>query len=369
MNKVSLLRCDEYIDMEARAAELLSGLGGITAFIRPGQRVLIKPNLLTDRYPDRHVTTHPELVRAIIRLVKQAGGNPVVADSPASANKLEEVWEKTGFRALCADEGVELLNLESAGSERFEVNGFGFNIARPILESDVVINMPKVKTHVLTILTAAVKNMFGTVPGYQKAMLHKLHPRVADFGRLLNEIYTETRPVLNIADGIWGMEGDGPSAGQPVKMGFLAASADGVALDFVLCQLLGIAPRDVPYLSIHCPDGVVPHVPTVGARVEDLRGHYRIPGTLRSHLIPAWLVALLRPFLWIRPSFTDACVCCGRCVKACPMHALSLRPKHKPDLNPPSCIGCCCCHEICPHSAIEMKQSPFLDFIRRGKMP
>lgn len=368
---VAIVRCPDYAgDLRQRLEELLGHLGGLPAFVRPGQSVLIKPNLLTDRAPDAAVTTHPEVVRAILRMVKEAGGRPSVADSPGNAVKLETVWEKTGYRALCEAEGVPLLNLEKAGSRRFERDGCTFTIAVPVLEADVVISVPKVKTHVLTILTAAMKNLYGTVPGFQKAMFHKSYPTPDEFGRLLAAIYETHPPALNIADGIVGMDGDGPGAGRPVPFGFLAASADGVAMDLVMCRVLGIDPRSVPYLTGYLKGAAAREIELRGEPPESFRRpDTKLPGTLRARLIPRPLVRLLAPCIWIRPAFDEKCVKCGRCVKACPVSALSLaNDRPAPALNAAACIGCCCCHEMCPEKAITMRMSPFLNFVRRGKL-
>jgi len=354
--------------------ELLSRIGGIETFVKPHQSVLIKPNLLTDREPAEAVTTHPEVVRALIHVLKELGAESSVADSPASAVKLERVWERTGFASMCSEESVPLINMEKAGSVGFDVGGYSFTIAKPILEADVIINVPKVKTHVLTIFTAAVKNMYGGVPGFAKTHLHKMHPTPSDFGRLLTEIYGTRRPNLNIADAIQGMEGDGPGAGRPAQLGFLAASSDAVALDLTLCRILGINPVIVPYLRqfLECDRirGEWETIRIVGADPDDLApGSFRVPSTLRSRLIPGCVVSMLRPFIWFRPSMSDDCMSCGLCVKACPVTALTLERKQEPVLDPRKCIGCCCCHEICPEKAVSMMQSPLLNVIRRGKTP
>jgi len=367
---VSLVRCASYTAGVQQAVEkLLSELGGIREFVRPGQSVLIKPNLLTERAPHEAVTTHPEVVRALIRLLKDAGAHPLVADSPSSAVRLERVWEKTGFRALCDEEDVLLVNLEKAGSRHFEVDGCSFCIARPVLESDVVINVPKVKSHILTSLTAAVKNMYGAVPGYHKTQLHKSHPRPEDFGKLMAAVYRHARPHLSIADGIVGMEGDGPSGGQPRRLGFLAASRDAVALDLAICCILNIAPAAVPYLKHLREDTVHDTIDIRGATLQDVAPcAFRAPSTLKVRLIPRPLVRLLDPYLWIRPTFTRECVSCGQCVEACPASALCLQEGQRPELNAKACIGCCCCHEVCPARAVTMTMSPLLNFARRGKM-
>jgi len=368
-----VVRCPGYGQgLQTAVEELLAPLGGIGAFVRPGQSVLIKPNLLSDRNPAEGVTTHPGLVAALIALVKGAGGKPCVADSPANTSKLERVWERTGFRALCEEENVPLLSLEQEGSTVFDVDGYRFSIARPVLDADVVISVPKVKTHVLTTLTGAVKNTYGAVPGYQKTQLHRDHPRAGDFGELLLRIHDKVAPRLSLADGIVGMQGDGPSGGEPAQLGFLAASGDAVALDFVLCRILGIKPRAVPTLAA-LDSSRLADIQTIGVPVEQLRPPaFRLPGTLRARLIPGWLVRLLGPLFWIRPEISDDCISCGRCAKACPADALSLKASQtddprKPLLDGPACIGCCCCHEVCPESAITMAPSPLLRILRGGK--
>jgi len=149
---VAFERCPDYdlatVGAAVRAA--LEPLGGMGAFVQPGQTVLLKPNLLTDSPPEAAITTHPEVVRAVIRLVREAGAECRVGDSPASVIKLERVWARTGMRALCEEEGVELVTLEVGGARTFSEKRQVFDVATRVLEADVVISLPKVKTHVLT---------------------------------------------------------------------------------------------------------------------------------------------------------------------------------------------------------------------------
>lgn len=373
-SRVAFEKCPGYSpDMRPHVERVLAGIGGIESFVRPGQSVLIKPNLLTSRTPDQAVTTHPEVVRALIRILRERGAEPAVGDSPANVMKMEQVWEQTGFRQLCREENVRLINMDRAGSETFVLAGTKIAIARPVLDADVVISVPKVKTHVLTVFTGAVKNLYGAIPGFQKATLHKRFPKPARFGEMLSGLYGKIRPALAIADGVVGMDGDGPSGGSPVQLGFLAASADSVALDAAICRLLGIDADCVPYLRNMERLGLGAtrpgNVELVGAPPEEIRPErFRVPGTLLSNLIPGWLVRLLGPCIWIRPVFKDHCISCGQCVKACPADALSIARGARPVLNPKKCIGCCCCHEICPEKAVEMTQSPLLSFVRRGRM-
>jgi uncharacterized protein (DUF362 family)/Pyruvate/2-oxoacid:ferredoxin oxidoreductase delta subunit len=372
--RVTLAYCPSYTaDLENAVTELLKPLGGMSAFVSPGQKVLIKPNMLTNRTPDQAVTTHPELVRAVIRLVKAAGGIPSVGDSPASAVKIDKVMSDTGFVQLCQDEAIPLIRFESGGAEPVQCDGFEFNLAKAVIEADVVINLPKIKTHVLTTLTAAVKNTYGTIPGYQKAMLHKKFTKTADFGKLVHAIHKSVAPALNIADGIIGMEGAGPSGGTPVSLNFLAASTSGQALDLAICQLLNIAPRAVPYLPPNVPTAEADAMAaTVDVKLNGQAAQstsINLPSTFGARMLPRWLGNILEPFVWIRPAIDDSCIKCGRCVKACPTEALSMESGTKPVLTPKACIGCCCCHEVCPANAIEMTQSPLLNFIRKGHLP
>ena len=339
-------------------------------FVKPGQSVLIKPNLISDHTPDEAVTTHPELVRALIRMVKAAGATPWVADSPAMVADLKRVWERTGMQAVCREENVPLVNLEKAGSQMFEDNGIRYTIAKPVLEADAIISVPKVKTHVLTGLTGAMKNLYGTIPGLQKTSFHKQYPYPQDFARLLVAICKHVKPVLSVADGVVGMEGNGPTAGIPVKLGFLAASSDAIALDVVLCRALGLEARNVVHLDAARRAGFGPTewkdiaLEGDGAGVLTPRD-YKLPSTVPINYVPQWMIRLVQPLIWHRPKFSAQCVYCGKCVAACPVQALTMERGKRPVVDADTCIACCCCHEMCPMHAIEMQPSPFFRFARQ----
>jgi len=369
------------VDYSAEAvASALATVVDFTQYIRPGMRVLIKPNLLTDAEPEKAVTTHPEVIRAVIRGVKAAGGVVVVGDSPSSAVMLPQVWEKTGAERVCREEGVELVSLEGEGARIVERDGFTFTLSGILSQVDGVINVCKVKTHVLTALTCGVKNLYGLVPGYQKGILHKEVPTPWRFGRLLKAIADEVKPILTIADGIVAMEGDGPSSGSPMPLGILAVSEDPFALDVALCDFLRIPSKNVPYLESYA--ATRPELPPWMKALQP--SQFKLPAAAKVRPKPKWARRLVRrltlsplrwvwrwvsSFLWVRPMFDEKlCVQCGRCVKACPVHILVGRQECLPYLNPPSkCIGCCCCHELCPVKAVHMRQSPLLRLAKAFK--
>ena len=229
MAKVSVARCDDYnpkrvFNAVKKAVDLS---GGMESFVKPGMRVLLKPNLLSARVPEDAVDTHPEVVRSVVRLVRQAGGRVRIGDSPGGYGKnIDLIFEKSGMKKMAHEEGVELVKFTSS---RFVD---GIPISRQVLDSDRVISIPKLKTHSITVLTAAVKNTYGCVTGLYKAECHSRFPREEEFAKVIAKVHSITKPALSIVDGIVGMEGDGPAAGRAKKLGvILAGPDDAVAVD------------------------------------------------------------------------------------------------------------------------------------------
>jgi uncharacterized protein (DUF362 family)/Pyruvate/2-oxoacid:ferredoxin oxidoreductase delta subunit len=365
-NEVVFVRCGDYGPALAEAiGRVFTLTGWLADGALNGKNVLLKPNLLTDRTPELAVTTHPELVRHVIRRLKAAGARITVGDSPASTANLRTVWQTTGLAAVCAEEDVPLISLEQAGVRSFEIDGYAFSVAVPVLEADLIVNLPKVKSHSLTLLTAAVKNIYGAVPGYSKTTLHRLHPKPDDFGRLIKTIWQVIPPTWTIADAVVGMEGQGPANGRPVNLGFLAAAADPFALDRALCEVLHIDVSRVPYLAAQKADVGTSSYRLAGDTVSVAA--FEVPsGAHLLQLLPDWLVKGAGRIVWVRPAFSPAtCVGCGKCERACPVHALSLSPVTRhPVLAPSRCISCGCCHEVCPCDAIRMTQSRLLRLLK-----
>jgi uncharacterized protein (DUF362 family)/Pyruvate/2-oxoacid:ferredoxin oxidoreductase delta subunit len=363
--KVAVARCAGYGDASVladaveRAFALAEWAPGLS-----GKRVLLKPNLLTDRRPEQAVTTHPEVVRQAIRWLRRRGAEVAVGDSPASTANLKNVWRLSGVEAVCAEERAPLLSLEQAGVRAFEADGFSFSVAQPVLDADIVLNLPKVKSHSLTLLTAAVKNIYGVLPGYSKTLNHRRYAKVATFGRLVAAIWKVLPPSVTLADGIVGMEGQGPANGQPVPLGFLAASECPFALDRALCEVLRIDARRVPYLV----DGLGCGYSRVGDEVA-VDAFETPSGAHILNLLPQGLVDVLGRLVWVRPAFSEAvCVGCGKCEAACPAHAVALSAQtRRPVLKNSACISCSCCHEVCPADAIRMTQSRILRMVKAFK--
>lgn len=360
MALVSVAECRAYDPEAVRSAveKALAPLGGIARFVRPGMRVLLKPNLVSSAPLERAVTTHPALVRAVAEMVQEAGGEVWIGDSPAGpAGREVRLWHRAGLTDVADATGARLVPFDRAVWR--EVGGRDYPIAAPVLEADLVISLPKLKTHTLTLYTGAIKNLFGTVPGTRKREIHFRAPGLPDFSRALVDVLELVRPRLTIVDGVWGQEGNGPgSGGTPRLYGCLAASEDPVALDRVLSGAMGCRRGDVLHLEEAAARGLGEGDPARIRVVGDTHvldfGPVRLPGVHRwlRFPVPRWLAAPLRRATRRRPRITDpaSCIGCGQCAEACPREAIA--PGKPPRFDLERCIGCMCCAEICPQGIL-----------------
>ncbi|MGD1852282.1 MAG: DUF362 domain-containing protein [Cyanophyceae cyanobacterium] len=247
MSTVSLLRAHDYElnTLRTKLEELLAPLGGMGTFVKPGDRDLLKPDLLTGARPTKECTTRPEIIRVVAEAVMAVGGEPFVGDCPAFGSA-KGVAKSNGLAAIA--EALNLPIVEVKG-KRYEAIGESFNhlrLSKEAMNADVVINLPKVKSHCQITLTMGVKNLFGCVPGKMNAWWHleagKDHER---FGNMLVETARAIAPNLTIIDGVIWHEGMGPSAGEPRDLCILGAASDVFALDLSIATLLGVDTRSI----------------------------------------------------------------------------------------------------------------------------
>lgn len=358
-SKVAIIRCSDYDRKRVFDAvrEAIDLIGGIEAYVKPGMRVLLKPNLLSARAPEDAVDTHPEVVRAVARLVKIAGGRVRIGDSPGGYGKnIDVVFEKSGMKKMAGEENIELVKFTSSKFVH------GFPISRQVLDADRVISIPKLKTHVVTVLTAAVKNTYGCVTGLFKAECHSRSPREEEFAKIIAKVHSLVKPALTIVDGIVGLEGDGPAAGRPRKLGLVVAGADAVAIDSCIAKLIGLEPLDISVTKeafkmglgeAHLPDIEVLGCPLKDAAVKN----FKMPQTAALRIIPRFLVHRLARFIRFKPAI-DAAICkrCNLCKITCPVGAIALDSRECV-IDYDKCVKCLCCHEVCPYKAIYIRRN------------
>ena len=369
--------CQDYSQAEGAIRALVEQMGGMGRFVRPGERIVLKANLLRAAPPESAICTHPAVVEAVSKLVKEAGGTPVICDSPGGALHKEAVlrslYEKTGMAAAAAAAGAEL-SMDSSTRTVSLPEGKVLRqaeIITPVAEADGVIDLCKMKTHVLMSMTGAVKNLFGVIPGLSKVGYHATHPDHETFADVLLDLTGYVKPRLSLMDGILAMEGDGPgSSGTPRQAGLLLAAANPLALDTAAGAIMNLPRQDNPVLLAAERRGLTPcrmeDVELIGGTVEELRmADYKFPASTKSNLMD-FLGPLARPAerlckkaLSQTPRIDGAkCVGCGICAKSCPGQAIAMTaPGKKARISQKACIHCYCCHELCPQKAVELHQS------------
>jgi uncharacterized protein (DUF362 family)/Pyruvate/2-oxoacid:ferredoxin oxidoreductase delta subunit len=371
-SSVSIVKVNNYHEEEVRMGLLKSIdlIGGIDHFVKRGDRVLLKPNLLYGKAPEKAVTTHPSILRGLIPIVRDAGGIPFIGDSP-SIGSLDRAAEKAGIKKVAEETRCPLLEFNSPilsekGRGRFFKQ---LEIDQEVARADVVINLPKWKTHGMMLLTLGVKNLFGCIPGPRKALWHLNSGRDRKiFAQVLVDLYQTVQPSLTILDGIFGMEGNGPGSGTPIPLGLILASEDALSVDLVVCDLLGISRKSLPTNRVALEEGIASDpIEIVGERVEDVRiPYFKFPPPSEPDWnLPGFIRRVLRRALTSKPIFEEGlCDSCDRCIGVCPPGALTRNGKELV-FDYEKCIRCFCCQEVCPSGAITIQPGWALKLVSR----
>lgn len=355
MSRVILLRAAyEYPDLRARVHETLESL--IPGIIGRGSRVVIKPNLLAPAPPEKAILTHPLVVRAVAEYVLEKGGRPQISDSPAMGT-FRKVMKESGI--LGALQGLDVECREFSASVSVDIGEpFGkVEVARDALETDVLINLPKLKTHSQMLLTLGVKNLFGCVVGFRKPEWHfRTGVDREMFALLLVRLYETIKPAVTLLDGILGMEGEGPgAAGVPRHIGIILAGTDAVAVDTVVCRMLGLAAGALPTNRAAMRIGLTPNSIDLEGELPGI-GDFKLPNIVPLVFGPACFHNVLRRHLVQRPVLIpDSCKSCGDCGRYCPAGAIA-HEKKGISFDYEKCIRCYCCIEVCPYGALKTEE-------------
>lgn len=384
MSKVSIVKCPEY-DYEIvknAVRESVDLLGGISAFVNPGDRVLIKVNLLIRRKPEKVTTTHPSLARALAEIVIDAGGTPIIGDSPGgyhfyNKGTLEAVYETCGMKQAAEESGAELNYNTDVVDVPYPEGRIMKSIKtiKPVLEVDKIISIPKIKTHMMTVYSGAVKNLFGIIPGSYKAEYHLRFDDTNDFADLLIDICSFAKPVLTVMDAVIGMEGYGPTNGNPKKVGLIISSPDPYALDAVAADIIDLDISQVPTIRKSIErglfDGSLKGISIVGEDIKNVKVKdfkkptQKVAFNFYSVLIPKPILKRINRFIKPKPQFSRKdCKGCGMCARSCPPKAIEMKGG-APVCDLSKCIRCFCCHELCNYNAVKIKRPWFLKLLLR----
>ncbi len=375
--QVSIKKCQDYsYDQVYRAVkEGVDLLGGMGSFVSTGERVLLKPNFLVGRSPEKCVNTHPAVVKAVAQLVLETGARPMIGDSPQMGSALK-VAEKCGVAEAARELGIEIVEFEPVDVKHPQGKCFKqFTVGKVVLEADKIINLPKLKTHGLTFLTLAVKNVFGCIPGIRKAQWHvrTAHKGSAYFSQMLLDLYTLVNPVLSITDGIVAMQGKGPGFGDPHDLGLIISGTDALAVDAVITAVLGLPPKRFPTLKValneHYDTARLSSVNVLGEPIDKVTAHdFHFPPeiTEMKGLIKSILGFLKGPLTTHPCIDTKLCRQCNNCVEACPLHCISAGEGGFA-INSKECIQCLCCMEVCPHGAVDLREGALLKLFKHQK--
>ena len=335
--------------------------------------VLLKPNILMGKPAERAVNTHPEVIRAVIQWVKQFNPSKIYVCDSAGGQKpgiTETAMKESGIQNICEEEGVTCVPFEKTEREIYEVKDAlelkKISSSRLIKEADLIINIPKIKTHWQCILTCCIKNMFGTVLLANKAKTHAQAAILERFCSALVDIYSVSKPQLTVVDGYYCQEGQGPSSGDVVKLDIILAGFDGVAIDSTVCKIIGFEPKEILYLEkaeekkLGTTD--LEKVEIVGETIKSVYRKFKRPKLKPISMpLPKWLADYIGKTIFkASVKFNrDKCKLCSTCWTNCPVNAINppkeIKKGNVPSWDSKKCITCFCCVELCPHEAVKFK--------------
>jgi uncharacterized protein (DUF362 family)/Pyruvate/2-oxoacid:ferredoxin oxidoreductase delta subunit len=332
------------------------------------KKVLVKPNILIDSDPVKCISTHPVVVEAMVRYLQSKGAEVFVGDSPALHLRGFK-GEKSGIYDVCRKTGAVWVDFTKNPSEAILNNG-KIRIASFVTEADLIISLPKFKTHELVYFTGAIKNTLGLVPGFSKAKQHALHHDRERFSVFLVDLNEAVTPHFFLMDGIIGMEGHGPGQGTPVQTGVLIGSSNPLAADIIASTIAGYNPMDIPTNAIafarrHWLKDITDIAydgPALNTIIK--KDFKRIPVTGNENIAVKFVKHRLYFLkkLERRPVFNHSkCTGCEECIKICPVNAIAMDPVNANwvVLTDKKCIRCFCCAEVCQYNAVEIRRKIF----------
>lgn len=375
MSQISCLRVDRYEpELLFAAVQTQFEQLKLAERVRPGMKVLIKPNLLMKRRPEEFTTTHPAVVGAVVQMLQTLGVKDIViADSPGGPYTkplLTAIYRTSGFSSLAEQYGITLNEAVGHGEVKNPANVLckAFELIDPVREADLIIDICKFKTHGMVGLSGAVKNLFGCVPGLMKPELHFRFPEEEHFCEMLVDLCETVRPSIVFVDAIDAMQGDGPSGGSKLHTGMLLAGTNPYEIDLLLCQIAALDPKRIYTVDIAMKRGLCAGMAEELELVGDaplLYPDFKKPTTKDvnfSNSMPRWIPKSLVYRFASRPKINrKGCIGCGKCAESCPAKTIELK-EHKAYIHYENCIKCYCCHEMCPVNTIHIKRSRFFHF-------
>ncbi len=363
---VIALKCKSYSKEEVRLSleDMFNKLGGIEKYIDIGETVLLKVNLVMEKSPDKHATTHPVIAEELAKLLIKYGAKVIIGDVPGgpyTKSRINKIYVVSGMKDAAENSGASLNY--TPGTHSVNMNGLLLKRLdyNDIIRVDKIVNVCKCKTHQMMSYTGAVKNLYGCLPSNLKAAFHFSHSNYDDFANILIDICESVKPVLHVMDAVIGMQGNGPTSGTPKEVGLILCSSNPYDLDRVAIKVMNYKDSEVPtvYNSIkrNLATEKYEDINIIGVNIEDyvIPDYERILDT-RFKNMPRFLNKIVSRLMRKRPKFIKSkCVKCGVCKDACPAKIINIdNSKKVPYYKHDKCIRCFCCQELCPYEAIEI---------------
>ncbi len=375
----AVAKCRSYSEEDVSRAfdDILPPVGGLD-WVKKGMRIVIKPNLVSAMRPDAAATTHPALLKELCRRLTERGATVLIGDSPGgffTVAAMNAVYSATGLNELERD-GVALNR--NVDYHTVDIDGQvmkKLTYTNYLDEADAIIDFAKLKSHGMVGMSGAVKNLFGVIPGLMKPETHYVYPDVSDFCNMLIDINEHFKPRLTLIDAVVGMEGNGPTAGTPRRIGALIAARTTYHADAVGARLIGMAPEGVPTIVEAAKRSLSP------MNVEDIKLCGSLEGLIVGDFktVPRKSIRFLQgtKFRFVQKVIADClthkprpvnklCMGCGKCERLCPAHAIEMRHGH-PHIDRKKCIRCFCCQEFCPKAAMIVSRPLVMRALQRTK--